>query len=368
MPDLHGARRWVENFARSADDCENSSAYRLSMRYLVCEAQNVVTLAETAEPRPGRGDIVVRLSMCGVCGTDTAKVFGAYPKPQKLGHEVVGTVHEAGEAVTRFRAGARVALAHHAPDFSSHYSIRGSETMDPLFKRSNIDPGGFSEFIRVPELLVNTTVFAIPNDMPDERAVFMEPMACCLRALDRMIVEKGDTCLVVGVGAVGILFMPLLTVRGVTAIAADTRDERIALARKWGAAAGGVPGRDDVAAMCKNASEGRGADAVILSVVTEATLKLAFNAVRDGGTVVLFGGKPGDAFSTPVWDIWLREIDVISSYSATPDGLERALGFLSTKACEGLETLVSHRLPLAEAQNAFEFFHRGAASKIVIVP
>jgi L-iditol 2-dehydrogenase len=338
------------------------------MHYLTCQTQDQVSLAEMPAPKAQRGEIIVRLSMCGICGTDSAKVFGAYPKPQKLGHEVVGTVHEVGEGVTKLRAGDRVALAHHAPDFSSHYSMRGSETMDPLFKRSNIDPGGFAEFIRVSGHLVKNTVFAIPEHVPDERAVFMEPLACCLRALDRMTLEKGDSCLVVGVGAVGILFMPLLAARGIAAIAADTRDERIALARKWGAADGGIPGRGDVASICKGLSDGRGCDAVVLSVVTEGTLKLAMNSVRDGGTIVLFGGKPDGAFSMPLWDIWLREINVVSSYSATPDGLRRALDFLSTRVCDGLETLISHRLPLAEAQNAFELFQRGGASKVVIVP
>ncbi|NJM31183.1 MAG: zinc-binding dehydrogenase, partial [Rhizobiales bacterium] len=140
------------------------------------------------------------------------------------------------------------------------------------------------------------------------------------------------------------------------------------LAREWGAAGGGVPGRDGVAATCMSLSEGRGCDAVILTAVTEATLKLAVESVRDGGTIVLFGGKPGGAYAMPLWDIWLREINVISSYSATPGGLKRALEFLSAPACEDIETLISHRLPLAEAQNAFEIVHRGAASKAVIVP
>ena len=90
------------------------------------------------------------MTACGVCGTDTLKIYGAYPKPQKLGHEVVATVHALGAGVTQFSVGQRVGLAHHVPDYGSHYAQRGSETMDAQFKRSNIEPGGFSEFIRVP--------------------------------------------------------------------------------------------------------------------------------------------------------------------------------------------------------------------------
>ncbi len=306
--------------------------------------------------------------MCGICGTDTAKVFGAYPKPQKLGHEVVGTVEALGEGVSRFAPGQRVALAHHVPDYSTHFSKRGSETMDALFKRSNIEPGGFAEVIRVPALHVNNTVVAVPDHVPFDRAVFMEPMACCLRALDRVRLVEGDSCLVVGAGAVGMLFVPLLRDRAVKVIAADMRAERIAVAEAWGAAGGGVPGTDDVAGMCKRLSEGRGADLVILTVVNAATVKLAMEAVRDGGTLVIFGGKPRAELTLPMWDIWLREINLVSSYSATPDGLHRAMAILSGKAYEGLEHLISHRLPLSQAQEAFELVQKGAASKVVMVP
>lgn len=338
------------------------------MNYLHCHKQDEVSLLQQPQPAAAAGEIVVRLSMCGICGTDTAKVFGAYPKPQKLGHEVVGVVHSVGDGVTQLSPGQRVALAHHVPDYSSHYARRGSETMDSLFKRSNIEPGGFAEFIRVPALHVRNTVVAIPDHVPDARAVFMEPMACCLRALDRMRFMEGDTSLVVGAGAVGMLFVPLLRDRAVTTLVADVRDERIALARQWGAAGGGVSTRDDVPALCKAHSEGRGVDSVILTVVNEASLQMALASVRDGGTIMVFGGKPGSVVPLPMWDIWLREINLVTSYSATPDGLHRAMAILSGKAYDGLENLISHRVPMAEAQHGFSLVQQGKASKVVITP
>ncbi len=337
------------------------------MKYLKCETQDVVSILTQQQPTPDAGAIVVRLVMCGICGTDTAKVFGAYPKPQKLGHEVVGVVHEVGAGVTHFTVGQRVALAHHAPNMESHYTQRGSETMDPVFKSSNIAPGGFAEFIHVPQDLVQATVVAIPDHVPDARAVFMEPMACCLRALDRVTMQQGDSCLVVGAGAVGMLFMPLLRDLGVAALAADMRRERLAIARQWGAVAGGVPGEDDVAAMCKRHSENRGVDCVVLTIVNAATLALALQAVRDGGTIILFGGKPGAELPLPLWDIWLGEINITSSYSATPEGLRRALTILSGEHYVGLEQLISHQMPLDEAQAAFELVVKGKASKAVLV-
>jgi L-iditol 2-dehydrogenase len=334
------------------------------MKYLTCLTQDRLTLAEAALPRPGAGEITVQLTLCGVCGTDVLKVFGDYPKPQKLGHEVVGVVHEAGAGVTRFKPGQRVALAHHVPDFASHFSTRGSETMDPAFKRSNIEPGGFSQFIHVPAPHVMHTVMPIPDHVPDARAVFMEPLACCLRALDRLALRQGDSALVVGVGAVGILFMPLLTAMGVKVIAADVRTERVALAEQWGA----IPTGGDIDAACKAASQARGVDAVILTIVNDSTIALALSTVRDGGTIILFGGKPGAVIDMPLWDIWLREINIISSYSATPNGLKRAMELFAGKSFEGIEALVSHEFKLIEAQTAFDLIHQGKASKVVITP
>ncbi len=334
------------------------------MKYATCLTHNLVSIIETDVPNAAAGEMVVKLTLCGVCGTDTAKVFGSYAKPQKLGHEIVGTVHALGEGVGQFAVGQRVALAHHVPDQNSHYSCRGSETMDPLFKSSNIDPGGFSEFIRVPATHVSATVFAIPDQLTNAQAVFMEPLACCLRATDRMNMQTGDSALVVGVGAIGMLFMPLLRELGVVSIATDLRDDQVERARKWGAADGGTK---DVAEICKRHTEGRGVDAVIMTIVNDATLKLALSSVRDGGTLMLFGGKPNENLQVPFWECFLREINLVTSYSATPDGLRRALKLLARPSFNLIETLISHAYPLTDAQAAFEAAWQGKASKVVVM-
>jgi L-iditol 2-dehydrogenase len=337
------------------------------MNYLTCLKQDEVALLEAPMPAPGPGEIVVKMTACGVCGTDSLKIYGAYPKPQKLGHEVVGVIHALGQGVTRFAVGERVGLAHHVPDYSSHWSQRGSETVEPTFKRTNIEPGGFSEFIRVPALHAANTVVAVPDHVSDMRAVFMEPIACCLRALDRVKLLEGDSALVVGVGAIGMLFVPLLRDRSVTTLTADVRAERLTLARAFGATAGAVSGQGDLPALCKAHSAGRGVDVVILTVVNDAVLRTALACVRDGGTILLFGGKPGAQLSFAYWDAFLREINFITSYSATPDGLRRAMSILSGAGYANLEQLVSHAFPLAEAHRGFELVHAGQASKVVVV-
>ena len=325
------------------------------MKQLLCTATGLVEPVERPTPALGEGELLIKMLACGVCGTDLMKVYDeATPKPVQLGHEIVGEVVETTTQL--FDLGQRVAVAHHAPDFSSHYAKRGSETQDPQFKASNVFPGGFSEFIRVPADLVSHTVFAVPTDMPTERAVFMEPLACCLRALDRVPVTPGDTVLVVGVGAIGLLFVPLLRGCGAAVFADDIREERLAMAKAWGAIIDG-----DV----HQASQGRGADVVILTVVNPETLALALGAVRDGGWIIPFGVKPGMTPSLDLWQMYRREVSLVASYSATPDGLARALGLLARPGFE-LEKTISHRFALGDAAQGFELLHQAKAAKVLI--
>ena len=333
-------------------------------RILTCRNANAVSLESAPVPAIGDGEILLRLIACGICGTDIAKVYDSYfPKPQKIGHELVGSIVQS--RTSQFSVGLRVAVAHHAPDTDSHYTKRGSAPMDPAFKNSNIEPGGFADFILVPANLVPFTIVPVPDHVPDLRAIFMEPLACCLRALDRLSLAQGDTALIVGAGAVGILFLPLLRDAKVRTLVTDMRQERIDLARNWGAADGRTVADGDIVEVTKQHSEGRGADLVILCVLTPATLKTAMNAVRDGGTILLFGSKPNNEINIDWWDIWRREINLITSYSATPDLMPRAMALLSGDGY-ALETLVSHQFPLDEAQSGFELAHQGRVGKVVV--
>lgn len=336
------------------------------MKLLTCTRTDSVDVIDVPEPKAGPGDILVRMSLCGICGTDLMKVYDTdTPKPVQLGHEIVGTVAALGEGVSRFKLGERVAVAHHAPDYGSHFARRGSPTQDPQFKRSNVAPGGFAEVVRVPADLVPHTVVPVPASMPEERAVFMEPLACCLRALDRVLVREGDTVLIVGVGAIGLLFLPLLRDRSATVLAADTRAQRLDAAAAWGASQGLLVGRDDVAASTRSASGGRGADVVILTATNAATIALALESVRDGGVIVPFGVKPGMMPPVDLWQLYRREVSLVTSYSATPEGLARAMAILAREGY-ALENTISHRFGIADAHQGFALLHDLKASKVVV--
>jgi L-iditol 2-dehydrogenase len=336
------------------------------MKQLVCRKTGLVEIVEGKTPVARPGELLVDMTVCGICGTDIMKAYDDnVAKPVQLGHEIVGVVSAVGAGVEAFRVGQRVAVAHHAPDFASHYATRGSETQDPAFKSSNVDPGGFAEMIRVPADLVPHTVHAIPDAMPDARAVFMEPLACCLRALDRVPVRAGDTVLVAGVGSIGLLFVPLLKHLGAKVIATDMRAERLALAKEWGAAVTLPAGQRAIADDVKAQSAGRGADLVILTVVSQATLQLALASVRDGGWIIPFGVKPETVLPVDLWQLYRREVSLVTSYSATPDGLKRAMALLASDGF-AFESMISHVLPLDEAQRGFDLLHEAKASKVVI--
>jgi L-iditol 2-dehydrogenase len=324
------------------------------MKHLVCSSTGCVEVIETSGPIITDGELLIAMAACGVCGTDLMKVYDpSVLKPVQLGHEIVGVVAETRSS--QFKVGQRVAVAHHAPDYGSHYTKRGSATQDPVFKASNVVPGGFAEMIRVPADLVPHTVFVVPDAMPDLRAVFMEPLACCLRALERVPIVAGDTVLIVGVGAIGLLFVPLLRDLGACVVVSDVRVERMEMARSWGASSGDAITQ----------SEGRGADLVILTVVNAATLELALNQVRDGGTIVPFGVKPDVKLPVDLWQMYRREISLVASYSATPEGLAQAMEILARPGFE-FEKTISHVLPLMEAAQGFALLFEAQAAKVII--
>jgi L-iditol 2-dehydrogenase len=335
------------------------------MKQLVCLETGRLSLLEVPIPQLQDGDLLVQMKACGICGTDLMKVYDeTVAKPVQLGHEIVGTVSESRSPL--FSTGQRIAVAHHAPDEKSHYSTRGSETQDPEFKRSNVDPGGFAEFIRVPANLVPHTVHRIPDGMHDLRAVFMEPLACCLRALERVKLVAGDTVLLVGAGAIGLLFVPLLVSRGITVIAADVRADRLELARAWGASDAIDTRSNDVVKPVNCRTGGRGADCVILTAVTQSTMALASSNVRDGGWIVPFGVKPNTLLPLNLWDYYRREVSLVTSYSATPAGLKQAIEILASDAF-AFENTITDQIGLSDGGKAFDQVHRGQSIKVAVM-
>jgi L-iditol 2-dehydrogenase len=238
--------------------------------------------------------------------------------------------------------------------------------MCATFKASNIRPGGFSEYVLAPGALAAHTALPLPDNLPDERAVFVEPLACCLRALKRVRLLAGDTALVVGAGAIGLLFLALLRQQPLQLAALDLRADRLELARAWGAALALDAADPAAAVQLRQATGGRGVDLAVLTVANAATFAQALGLVRDGGTILIFGAKPGDApAAADLWELYRREITVISSYSPAPAELHESLELLR-RPDFALEQLVTHQVALDQIEYGMELARTQQALKVLV--
>ena len=319
-------------------------------------------------PRPsiGAGELLLRLKGCGLCGSDIAKIVDPATKvPAVFGHEVVGEVAAVGAGVTSYVLGDRVVAAHHVPCGECHYCRRGSESMCAAFKASNLDPGGFAEYVRVPPANVRHATFRVPDHVTDEEASFVEPLACCVRAVDRARVESGDTAVVIGLGSIGCLFVQLLSRAGAAVVGADPLSDRVALALTLGARAAGAG--DVAASAARELSEGRGADHVIITGGGADVLPWAAGLAREGGTLHVFAGGPGESLPLSLGTLYHRELTLTSTYSSSPATLARAFWLLSAGKVE-VDRLITHRLPLERLAEGVELMRRREALKVYVTP
>ena len=334
------------------------------MKAAVCAA-GVITLREWPEPVPGPGELLLRMRGCGLCGSDLLKISPAASAPAVLGHEVVGDVVVVGAGLRRFSPGDRLVVAHHVPCFACHYCRRGSPSMCRHFKRINLDPGGFAERLRVPAPNVEHAAFRLPADLADEIASFTEPLACCLRAVERSGVAAGDSVLVVGMGSIGCLLAQLLNLAGATVFGDDVLPARRALGRSVGARVADEPAALDAA--LAEATDGRGVDCVIITAGGSAVLPAAAGRVRDGGTLHYFAGGAGETLPLPLATLYHRELTVSSTYSSSPAELVRAFDLL-VEGRVRVDGLISHRLPLGRLGEGVELMRRHEAVKVYVTP
>jgi L-iditol 2-dehydrogenase len=319
-------------------------------------------------PRPavGPGELVLRVKGCGLCGSDIAKlVVGPVARPTVLGHEVVGEVAEVGAGVDGFAVGDRAVAAHHVPCGACHYCRRGSPSMCRAFKASNLDPGGFAEYVRLPADNVRYATFRLPPSVDDEAASFVEPLACCHRAVRRARVAPDDTAVVVGLGSIGCLLTQLLSRAGAAVVGVDRLATRAEQARRFGAAVAGTP--DDVAASIRRLSTGRGADHVVVTAGGAAVLPWASEIVRDGGSVHYFAGGPGEALPLSLGALYHRELTITSTYSSSPDDLAEAFRLIAGGEIS-VDGLITHRLPLERLEEGVELMRRYVALKVFVTP
>jgi L-iditol 2-dehydrogenase len=331
--------------------------------------QGQIELADLDLPEIGPREILVKMKVCGICGTDLEKLHGMRVTPSILGHEVAGDVEAAGPEVNAYSRGDRVAVHHHVPCQSCFYCLHGDHTMCLDFPKSNLDPCGFAEYFRVPEINMSKgSVFRIPSSMSYEEAAFAEPTGCCIRGLNRLGVQPGEDFLVVGAGPAGLTHIQLLRALGARLIfATDIVESRRRWAERFGADETFNAADEDLRRLVLNATEGRGVDKVIVASGSVKAIQSSLPAVRKGGKVLLFGIPPERSiFNCDVSDVFIREITLIPSYSTTENEMKTALEMIAAGKIQ-LTKMITHRFVLAEIAEAFRVAEDTRSSLKVMV-
>jgi len=330
------------------------------MRAAVYRGDSRVSVDTVSTPEIGPGEILIRVEACGVCHTDLKKIeYNLLAPPRIFGHETAGVVAHAGKDVTRFKPGDRVIVFHHIPCGECFYCHRKLYAQCPVYKKVGVTAGfepaggGFSQYVRVMDWIVERGVEKIPDGVPFEIAAFVEPLNTCLKAVHQCDPQPDDVVLVQGQGPIGLLFTMLLKQRGCTIVATDAIPRRLELAKLCGATVAADPRTTDVSAILKELTKGRGADIVFVATNVKGLVEEAVSSSRPGAKIMLFAqtsDKEKIEFSGA--SICVGERSLLGSYSASVD-IQKESADLVFSGKLPLHLLISHRVPLDKIEFAF---------------
>ncbi len=334
-----------------------------TMRAAVYRGVNDVSVETVPVPEIGPGEVLVRIHTCGICGTDLKKIHtGSHSGPRIFGHEMAGVIAATGPGVEGWKVGDRVMAFHHSPCGGCYYCRKKTYAQCEDYKRVGCTAGfvpsggGFAEYIRVMDWIVKRGLVRIPDDVPFEQAAWIEPVNTCYKAIHNLNLASDETVLVIGQGPIGILLASLAQRTGATVLTSDLYMSRHAVAAQFGLHHPIDAGTQDVIAIAKQRTEGRGADVVIVAVAGNALIRTAMEAVRCGGRVLLFAAtQHGEVVIDPA-AVCMDEKALLGSYSSSADVQAEAAQLVLEGYRNGfdLTRLISHRFPLERAAEAIE--------------
>jgi len=328
-----------------------------------------VRLEELPTPKIGPGEILVKVLASGICGSDVMEWYRIKKAPLVLGHEIGGEIVETGEGVERYKVGDRVFVSHHIPCNTCRLCLNGHHTVCDTLHTTNYDPGGFSEYIRVPRLNVDRGVFILPDEVSFEEGSFVEPLGCVVRGQRMARLKPGQSVLILGSGISGLLHLLLARALGAGRVmATDVNDYRLKAAREFGADAV-IHAKEDVPARLREVNEGRLADLVIVCTGAFPAFTQALRSVDRGGTVLFFAPTdPGVDLPVPVNEFWRNGITLLPSYGASPLDCTQAIELIRVGRVP-VRKMITHRLSLEETALGFRLVAEAKECiKVIIEP
>lgn len=338
------------------------------MKAAVYYTNSDVRIEDVERPKITAGEILVKIEASGICGSDVMEWYRIKKAPIVLGHEIAGTVEEVGSGVEKFKIGDRVTVAHHVPCNTCRHCLGGNHSVCDMLRSTTFYPGGFCEYVRIPKVNVDRGVFKLPDSMSFIEGSFSEPLGCVVRSMRMAEAGPGKSVLVIGSGISGILHIKLAKALGCgPIIATDIDDYRLEAAAKAGADLA-IKATADVKEELLG-SVGRLADIVVLCASADAAIDTAFKCVERGGTIISFAPKePGETYPVNLFDLWKDNVRIINTYASPPAETLKALDLIASGSVT-VEDMVTHRLPLDEAQRGFTLTARPEESlKIIIEP
>jgi len=347
-----------------------------TMLAAVYRGVNDVRMETVPVPQIGAGELLVRVHTCGVCGTDLKKIAtGSHSAPRIFGHETAGVVAASGAGVRKFEVGDRVVVFHHIPCRQCYYCLHKTFAQCLTYKKvgctAGFEPsgGGFAEYVRVMDWIVDQGTVKIPQGVSFEQACFVEPVNTCIKGIEALRLQPGETVLAIGQGPIGIILCVLARKAGATVVTSDLYPERLKIAKSLEFEHMVDASKDDAIRYVRERTEGRGADAVILAVGSNSLIRPAMDAARPGGRVLLFAQtQRGEVVIDPA-AVCVDEKTLVGSYSASVDLQKESVDFVMNREMD-LERLISHRFRLEASAQALDLaaHPQPGSMKVVIQP
>lgn len=313
-----------------------------------------VRIEELPEPEISATELLVRVKASGICGSDVLEWYRVKKAPLVLGHEVTGEIARVGKGVLGYKIGDRVFVSHHVPCNTCYYCLNGNHTVCQTLHTTNYYPGGFAEYIRVPDINVDRGVFLLPDEISFEEGTFIEPLACVLRGQRMIQLKPGQSLLILGGGISGLLHLLTAAAQGAgRIIVTDISEYRLKMAKGLGANCV-INAKDDVVKMLLKANNNRLADQVIICTGATPAFMQSLQCVDRAGTILCFAAtEPGVTLPVPVNDFWRNSVKIMHSYGGAPLDIIQAIELLRTGVVD-VKKLITHSLNLSEAAKGFQ--------------
>ncbi len=325
-------------------------------------------------PKVNKNDVLVRMKACGICGSDLEKIYGKYGmKSSKIGHEPAGEITEVGKDVRNYTVGERVFIHHHVPCYSCHYCYNEDFTMCDKYQTSNIEPSGLSEYILVPEWnVLRGGLVKLPDNINFNQAALIEPIACCLRSINKINLKRADKIAIFGAGPTGLIHMILAKLFGASKIVIiDINEFRLNFAKNIEPSITTINLKDANDNEFNNrvfsSSGGMGVDVSIISTSSLDAFVKSISITRRGGTVSLFGVPSKDSgLKIDLNQIYSKELKIIPSYATSEKEIHQTITLLENNVID-IEPLITHKFSLSDSYDALEHAHKAKDSMKIII-